>query len=287
MGIIESLNIEAQFKKASAYINNKNELAAIQIYQKLLKYEESERNSTIKLADLYDKAGKTNSAIDLFNRYLERNSDDEEIIKLVSYFLVRNSLFDEAEAFINKYQNIQDENMDFLKGIVNFHTNKFHDSQSTFVMFLTKYKSSELVPSALFYLAKIYLQNSLFDDSLKTIKKSIELSNNNAESYRIEAEIYFKKEMYYHANESINKALKLNPSIIGWRHFQIKILILLEEINKAKAKLDNFVDESESSSELLNMLGNWYLKNNDITEANKYFNIAKSFKYTRVNKIHN
>lgn len=284
MGIIESLNIEAQFKKASAYISNNNLLAAIQIYQNLLKYEESERNSTIKLADLYDKAGKTNSAIDLFNRYLERNSEDDEIIKLVSYFLVRNSLFNEAEIFINKFQNIQDENMDYLKGIVNYHTNKYHDSQNIFISFLNKYKSSELVPSVLFYLSKIYLQNSLYDDALKSIKKSIELSMNNAESYRVEAEIYFQKEMYYHANESIYKALKLNPSVIGWRHFQIKILILLDEINKAKAKLDNFIDESESSSELLNMLGNWHLKNNDLPEANKYFNIAKSFKYTRVNQ---
>lgn len=284
MGIIESLNIEAQFKKASAYISNNNQLAAIQIYQNLLKYEESERNSTIKLADLYDKAGKTNSAIDLFNRYLERNSEDDEIIKLVSYFLVRNSLFNEAEIFINKFQNIQDENMDYLKGIVNYHTNKYHDSQNIFISFLNKYKSSELVPSVLFYLSKIYLQNSLYDDALKSIKKSIELSMNNAESYRVEAEIYFQKEMYYHANESIYKALKLNPSVIGWRHFQIKILILLDEINKAKAKLDNFIDESESSSELLNMLGNWHLKNNDLPEANKYFNIAKSFKYTRVNQ---
>ena len=48
MGIIESLNIEVQFKKAYAYLNNNNTLAAIQIYQQLLKYEESERKSTIK-----------------------------------------------------------------------------------------------------------------------------------------------------------------------------------------------------------------------------------------------
>jgi len=284
MGIIESLNIEAQFKKASVYISNNNTLAAIQIYQKLIMHEESERDSTIKLADLYDKAGKTKSAVDLFNRYLEKNSNDEEIIKLVSYFLVKNSLFNDAQVFIDKFQNIQDDNLLFLKGLVNFHKNEFYDSQQIFVLFLSKYKTSKLVPSVFSYLAKIYLQNSLFDDALKSIKKSIELSDGAAESYKIEAEIYLFKEMYYHANESIKKALKLNPTLIEWKHLEIKILILLDEIKKAKSKFDDAFDESESTYKILNMFGNWYLKNKEIIEANKYFEMAKDInKNNRLN----
>ena len=284
MGIIESLNIEAQFKKASVYISNNNTLAAIQIYQKLIMHEESERDSTIKLADLYDKAGKTKSAVDLFNRYLEKNSNDEEIIKLVSYFLVKNSLFNDAQVFIDKFQNIQDDNLLFLKGLVNFHKNEFYDSQQIFVLFLSKYKTSKLVPSVFSYLAKIYLQNSLFDDALKSIKKSIELSDGAAESYKIEAEIYLIKEMYYHANESIKKALKLNPTLIEWKHLEIKILILLDEIKKAKSKFDDAFDESESTYKILNMFGNWYLKNKEIIEANKYFEMAKDInKNNRLN----
>ncbi len=275
MGITESLNIEAHFKKASSLINEGNQLAAIQIYKKLLTKNESERNATIKLADLYDQAGQTNSAIDLFYRYLDRNSDDSEIIKLVSYFLVRNSLFLDAEKFINKFQNVNDENLEFLKGVVNYHINKLNISQKIFSDFIKEYKSSELVPSVLFYLSKIYLKSSKYDSALKSIKKSIELSAVNAESHKIEAEIYFKKDMYYHANESIRKALKLNPSVIEWRHFQIKILILLDEIKKAKGKLKNAIDKSDSSAEILNMIGSWHLKNKEIPEANKYFEIAK------------
>jgi|GEM_PF-2638404 len=283
MGIIESLNIEAQFKKASGYIANNNQLAAIQIYNKLLQFDEAERNATIKLADLYDKAGKTNAAIDLFNKYLDKNSDDTEIIKLVGYFLVRNSLFDEAELFINKFSLIKDENLFFLKGLVSFHRGEYYDSQQQFVLFLNEYKSSELVPSSFFYLAKIYLKNTLYDDALISIKKSIEISPDYAESHKIEAEVYFQKEMFYHANESINKALKLNPSVIEWRHLQIKILILLDEINKVKQNLKDAIDESESSSEILYMLGNWYLKNKEIPEANKYFEIAKSLSTKKQN----
>jgi tetratricopeptide (TPR) repeat protein len=283
MGIIESLNIEAQFKKASVYIANNNQLAAIQIYNKLLQFDEAERNATIKLADLYDKAGKTNAAIDLFNKYLDKNNDDTEIIKLVGYFLVRNSLFDEAELFINKFSSIKDENLFFLKGLVSYHRGEYYDSQQQFVLFLKEYNSSELVSSSLFYLAKIYFKNTLYDDALTSIKKSIELSPNYAESHKIEAEIYFQKEMFYHANESINKALKLNPSVIEWRHLQIKILILLDEINKVKQNLKDAIDESESSSEILYMLGNWYLKNKEVPEANKYFEIAKSLSTKKQN----
>ncbi len=275
MGITETLNIEAQFKKASSLINEGNQLAAIQIYKNLLDEKESERNATIKLADLYDQAGQTNSAIDLFYKYLDRNYGDDEIIKLVSYFLVRNSLFTEAEKFISKFQYVQDENMDFLKGVVNYHINKLSISQKIFSNFINEYKSSELIPSVLFYLSKIYLKSSQYDNALESIKKSIELSPSSAESFKVEAEVYFRKDMYYHANESIQKALKLNPSVIEWKHFQIKILILLDEIKKAKDKLNNAIDKSDSSAEILNMIGSWHLKNKEIPEANKYFEIAK------------
>ena len=275
MGITESLNIEAQFKKATAYVLEGKSLAAIQIYKKLIGVKESERNATIKLADLYDQAGQTNSAIELFYKYLENNSDDEEIIKLVSYFLVRNSLFSEAEKFIHKFNDVKDENMDFLRGIVNFHTGKYAVTQNLFSEFVDDYSDSELLPNVQFYLAKIYFLDSSYDNALKSIKHSIRLKKNNAEFHKLEAEIYFKKEMYYHANESINKALKLNPSVVEWKHFQIKILILLDEIKKVKEKLDHFIDESDSSAEILHLIGNWYLKNKDVPEANKYFEKAK------------
>ena len=120
MGITDILNIEANFKKASSLLNEGNKLAAIQIYKKLLKQEEAERNATLKLADIYDQSGNTQSAIELFTVYLDAHRDDSEIVKLVSYYLVRNSLFNDAAIFIKKFENVVDENMDFLKGVVKF-----------------------------------------------------------------------------------------------------------------------------------------------------------------------
>jgi Tfp pilus assembly protein PilF len=81
--------------------------------------------------------------------------------------------------------------------------------------------------------------------------------------------------MYYHANESIRKALQINPSVISWWHFQIKILVLLDEINKAEEKLANALDDSESSVEILHLIGEWHLKNKDVPIANRYFEKAK------------
>ena len=275
MGITEILNIEANFKKASALLNEGNQLAAIQIYKKLLTYKEAKRNATLKLADIYDQSGNTKSAIELFTIYLDSHKDDSEIVKLVSYYLVRNSLFEDAAKFIAKFDGVHDENMNFLKGVVKYHINELESSITIFLKFLKDYKTSELIPSVLFYLSKIYLKNSQYDDALEAIKKSIEFAPNNAETYKIESEIYFKKDMYYHANESIRRALQLNPSVIAWRHFQIKILVLLDEIKKAEEKLSNAIDDSESSAEILHLIGEWHLKNKDIPIANEYFEKAK------------
>lgn len=275
MGITESLNIESQFKRAAAFVQEGKTLAAIQIYKKLVLNKESERNATIKLADLYDSAHQTESALKLFYKYLDNNPKDDEIIKLVSYFLVRNSMFSDAAKLITKYSHVKDENMDFLKGIVSFHIGKIVATQNIFSEFIAEYPNSDLLPNVQFYLAKIFFANSRLDDALKMIKNSIAVTDNNSEFHKLEAEIYFKKEMYYHAYESINRALKLNPSVVEWRHFQIKILILLDEIQKAKDKLSNSIDDSNSSAEILHLIGNWYLKNKDIPEANKYFEIAK------------
>ena len=275
MGITEILNIESQLKKASALINSGNQLGAIQILRKLLSVKDAKRSATLKLADIYDKSGNTAAAIDLFNDYLDENPDDVEIIKLVSYYLVQNSLFKEAAKFIIKFDKFDDENIEFLKGVVNFYIKKYSLSNRIFNNFLDVFPESELIPSVYFYLARIYYYDSMFDDALLSAKKSLELFPNNAEALRLEAEIYFSKEMFYHADESIRKALKLNPSIIEWRHFQIKILLMLDEINKAEENLSVALDNSKSSAEILQLIGTWHLKNNSLPKAEKYFEKAK------------
>lgn len=274
MGITEQLHIDSSMKKASVFISDGNHLAAIQIYKKLLEEKEAERIATIKLADIYDQLGKGDAAIKLFNSYLEKNGTDEEVIRLVSFYMLRNSMFEEAFKFVDKYQHINDENMDYIRSLLYFHTKQFEIAHIYFDNYLAKYDSSEFIPNVYLYLAKTHMIFSEYDEALASVKKSIEHSDNIPEQYKIEAEIYYYKEMYYHAGESIRKAVKMNPTIIEWRHLQIRILLMLGELSKAELNLEETVDNTHSSAELLTLLGHSYLKGEKIDSARNYFEKA-------------
>ncbi|MEN8192714.1 MAG: tetratricopeptide repeat protein [Bacteroidota bacterium] len=274
MGITNNLHIESNLKKASLFVSEGNHLAAIQIYKKLLNEKDAVRTATIKLADIYDQFGKSESALKLFFDYLEGNKDDEEVIRLVSFYMFRKSMFKEALNFIDKYQHISDENIDYIRGLLYFHNKQFEIAHLFFKNFVSQYSSSEYIPSIFLYLAKTHMIYSEFDEALENVRESIESSNSNPEAYKIEAEIYYNKEMYYHAGESIRKAIKMDPTVIEWRHLQIRILLMLGELTKAESNMKESVDNSLSSAELLAMLGHSYLKNNKTDNAKNYFEEA-------------
>ena len=265
------LQIESKLKKASIFVSEQNFLAAIQIYKQLLNVKEAERTATIKLADIYDLMGKGSSAIELFNNYLNKNKDDTEVIRLVSFYLIRKLMFKEALVFVGKFDHVIDENMDYIRGILYFHTKQHEIAHLHFKNYIERYNESEFIPSIYLYLAKTHLIYSEYDEALLMAKHCIELQENFAEGYKIESEIYYKKEMFYHASESIRKAIKLDPTVIEWRHFQIKILLMLGELKKAESTLKEAIDNSPSSSELLAMLGHSYLQSEKISDARTSF----------------
>jgi len=274
MGITEQLHIESNFKKASMFVSEGNLLAAIQIYQKLLKQKDAERVATIKLADIYDQLGKGKAAINLFYNYLDRNGKDEEVVRLVGFYLLRNSMFKEAFEFVDKFHDISDENMDYIRSLLYFHTKQFEIAHINFKNYLEKYSSSEFIPNVYLYLAKTHLVFAEYDDALTSVKKSIEYSAQIPEAYKIEAEIYYHKEMYYHAGESIRKAVQMDPTIIAWKHLQIRILLMLGELSKAEMNLEGVIDNTHTSAELLTLLGHSYLKQDKVEHAKNYFEKA-------------
>lgn len=274
MGITRQLNIEANLKKATTFINGGDLLAAIQIYKKLLNEKDANRTATIKLADIYDQLGKKEAAIKLFYDYLEQNKNDEEVIRLVSFYMLRNAMFKEALKFVDEFQHIDNENMDYIRSLLYFHTKQFEIAHIYFQNYIEKYESSEFIPNVYLYLSKTHLVFSEYDEALKNVKKSIEYSDKIPESYQIEAEIYYHKEMYYHAGESIRKALQINPTVIEWRHLQTRILLMLGELNKAESNLESTLDNSFTTAELLTILGQSYLKKDKVDSARNYFEKA-------------
>ncbi|NOX64935.1 MAG: tetratricopeptide repeat protein [Chlorobi bacterium] len=274
MGITEQLHIESNFKKASTFVSEGNLLAAIQIYKKLLHLKDAERVATIKLADIYDQLGKGKAAINLFYSYLDNNGTDEEVVRLVGFYMLRNSMFKEAFKFVDKFQHISDENMEYIRSLLYFHTNQFEIAHINFKNYLDKYSSSEFIPNVYLYLAKTHMVFNEYDDALASVKRSIEYSTQIPEAYKIEAEVYYQKEMYYHASESIRKAVKMDSTIIAWKHLQIRILLMLGELSKAGMNLEGVIDNTHKSAELLTLLGHSYLKQDKVESAKNYFEKA-------------
>ena len=110
------------------------------------------------------------------------------------------------------------------------------------------------------------------DESLAKIRKT---KISNFDFYFVDAQIHFKKGMYFHAYELIRKAEKLNANSGETAIWAGRILLKMEEYQKAETYLLKSLKD-EPSPEAYTMLGWACLKISKQKDAEEYFGKALS-----------
>jgi Tfp pilus assembly protein PilF len=122
-----------------------------------------------------------------------------------------------------------------------------------------------------------------FDGALNAAKEAEKIITRSYEVYFVLAEIYFYKEMFLHAHESIQKAIRLNKNEIFLKEWYAKILYELGEYEKAEKVLAGILPDVNPNSDNYNLLGKIMLQLERLEEAEKYFN--KSLQINPEDKI--
>lgn len=270
------LHFDYKIKKAADFEAQGKTLHAVQIYMSIINDDKTYALAYIKLANLYDRTGYSESAISLLKKYLTETGDDVEIRLFLGQILLKNDLWQEAIEAFSVFDPEERPLIAFFTGYAHFMLREFEISRVHFNNFLEYDKSTEFQAETYLYLAKVHVELGVFDEALKYAKMIEEVYHNNWELHLTMAIIFYNTGMYSHSVTSINKAIKLNekePSLYEWAG---KANFKLGDYKGAEKYFLKFIENSEASSEAYSFLALTYLNTRKIKEAKNYFDLALS-----------
>jgi tetratricopeptide (TPR) repeat protein len=267
-------HIEYKIKKASDLESEGKMLHAIQVYTNIIDTEPKYSLAYVKLADLYDRIGKHNSAINLLSNFLHEYSDDKEVRLFLGQILINHSLWNDAIEILSYFSPQEQPLAYFLLGYAYFMNNEFEIARINFNNFLSSSNNVEFNAEANIYIAKINIALKDYDEAFKAAKKAEDIFGYNWEVHLIYSIINYNKGMYLHALGFIEKSLELNPQEISLKEWAGKIYFKLGDYINAEKFFLEFISNSNGSASAYSYLGLVYLNSNKIKSAKKYFDLA-------------
>ncbi len=255
MGVITVKQLENVLKQAKLFEEQGKFLHALQLYHTLLKNPKYKRIATVRLASAYERLKKADLAKEILQKYISENENDDEIKKLFCHFLIRNNYNEEALFFLSTISRDENPEILYLMGIANYKLRNFKIAELNFIEFVNENSKSDLLPEALFILAKIQIEMNKIEEALNNANKSAELFFQNFEIHELLARIYYSKEMYYHAQKAVKNALKINDKELSLLKCAGKIYFKLEEFKKAADYFMKYLEyyPNDEVRELLNI----------------------------------
>lgn len=277
-------HFEHKLKKAFSYEEEGSFLHALQIYKSLFESYSDNKILIVRMANLYDKMNNITAASHLLTDFIAENPHNDDIILFYGELLLRNSIYEKAVDVLALVSGEQKSIAKYMLAISYFNLKEYEIAKINLESFINEYRGSNLIPDAYVYLAKTYLANKDFDTSLKVLKEAEKIFSLNWELHLVLAQIYYFKEMLFHAYDEIKKAIKLdsNHSIFEWAG---KILIKMGEYENAEKYLRNSLKDHNPKAEIYSLLGITYLRTNNPAKANECF--QKALDLDPSNKIAN
>lgn len=244
----------------------------------LLNYSYGQEISNLEKAQITFKKGDYNKAISLYTEIINSQDPEEKYVAHYgrAYCYYELKIYDNAEVDIVNALRIKKKNKDynFIKGSsywLYYLTERKHGITSKSLKFLrkaTKYNQSSLLFSTKGY-AECFLGK--YKASLKSLKKAIQLDNNNAWAYNNRALVNLKLNNLDLARADVNKSIQIDDKNPYAYKNSALIYISLEDFDSACHEIN--IAEGLGLSK--RMTGN------DLEELNK---LRQKFCETQVDK---
>lgn len=265
--------IEHKLKKAIDFEMQGNYLHSLQIYRALLEEYPDENSIIVKLVLLYEKMNYFEKAIEFLDKYILENPGNEDIILFYADLLIRNYYYDRAVDILTLISGEQKSLAKYMLALSYYNLKEYEIAKINFETFIEEYRGSGMIPDAYVYLAKTLIELNKIEDSLNLLKKAEKIFSLNSELYQVLAQVYYHKEMYFHAYEAIKKTIKLSNDITSFE-WAGKILIKMGEFENAEKYLRNSLDNENPKAETYSLLGLVYLHINKNEKARECFGKA-------------
>ena len=259
-----------KIKDAIAFEDEGKYLHALNIYRSLLFDQPDNKIVVIRLSDVFDKLNNKIAAVNILEKYVAKNPDDNDLCLYLGEYLIKNSEFEKAADVLTFVDGEYKGVADYMIAVSYFNLGEYEISKLNFEQFISKNKGSNLIPDAYVYLAKSMMELNKVDDALEIMKECEKIFSLKWEVFLVFAQIYYRKEMYFHAYESIKSAIKLesNLTIFEWAG---KISLKMGKYENAEKYLRNSLKRNDVNPEIYSLLGLTYLKIQDFEKAKIHF----------------
>ena len=265
---------EAKLQKAGQFLEHGKYLHAIQIYKSLLQDPQTKRKAVIKLVEIYDGQNHYEAAVNTFEFYFESEPDDENMRAFYAQFLIKYEQYNEAVQTLSLVSSKNQPEKNFLIGTINYHLGEYEIAIINFKEFIRHNKNSVFNVDANLSLARCFVELNDYEKALEYLKLCEEIESNNFNVLKTLAEVYFEKEMFYHANEKIQKAITIFPIDLDLFQLSAKIFLKLNEPDIALKELNFYLENTKPTAESYALKGLIFQKKNDFEEAIIYFEKA-------------
>jgi len=277
MGIAVELKYqyEHRLNTAEAFVNEGKDLHALQIYNSLLDEYPERPEIYYKIASLFEKLKMIDPAVSKINSFISAQPENLDMRLFLGQFLLRNGRWEEAIECLSFIMPDEEPIVAFFLGYAHFMLKEYELAKINFLNFLAVEVKTELVHETQLYLAKIALELKNYESAISFAKKAELIYSIFWELSFVYASAYYHLDMLEHAQNSVLKAVKLNPDQPEPYDLAGKIYFKLGSYEKAEEYFLNYINMiDEVSSEAYTNLAESCMKIMKAEDALAYFDVA-------------
>lgn len=260
-------------RKAAEYEAVGKVLHAMQIYENIIATDSSFTMAYVRLAELYDRLNKADSAFKLLSSYIEENPEDKDVRLYFGQLYMKHLKWNEAIDILSGVFPDEQPLVQFFLGYAYYMIKDYEIARLNYESFLNVNTNADFQSESYIYLTKILIELSEYDSALNYNAKAEEITSTNWEVHFLYGKIYHLKGMYVHSINSLKKAYKLNPEGSGIFHWMGRSYVKSGDyLNAEKCFIECI--SADPSSETYSYLGYVCLNTRKIDQAKEYFEKA-------------
>ncbi|TVP80361.1 MAG: tetratricopeptide repeat protein [Puniceicoccaceae bacterium] len=124
-------------------------------------------------------------------------------------------------------------------------------------------------------LGLVFVQQSTFDDAVRSLSKALELGEVDGRAYGLLGYSYLSLERHYPAEVAYRQAILMQPDIIDWKVGLARSLLQTQRYPEAIALFDTLLMEAPDRADYWKLQGNAYLGKGDSMAAAKNLEVVR------------
>ncbi len=268
----KNFELAHRLKRAQEFEGGGKMLHAIQMYQAIIDDFFDDHTAWYKLVEIYEKMGRSDSAIKLIEEMLEHFSNDNEISLFAGHFFFKHQMWEESVSVLDRMEDMSFDTITyFIHGLSSFHLGNHEQAIKSLQHFLEMELESAFLGDTNLYLARCYITIGKLNVALPYLEMAAQLMPTNPEVYHYLALYYSIIGMHSHAAEQIETSISLGSTMRETWELAAGIYEAMKDTARVEKLCRGYIEgNNEPSVIIYNSLAMALLAKNRYKEAGSF-----------------